>query len=278
MKYSKKLICGLLILSLIFIFNTPKKQNVIVSKWETLTFIPFNGYICADLDSNVLVQMPVLIDSRFEISNEEIIRVEIPENESIYCDSINLMEGTTSKTRRIYTLSFMISSQKIQNVNVNKIRIFLENGKIITKDIGTYKFDIRSLNIAQSLEPRQFLIATGYPSTFKVSYQNVSNSKVEILGITFDNDQFNGIRRIMSSSSFDDKSLVENLVLMPQEERTFLFEYDIDEKNGKFNKNQNILPFIEYIVDGEKRTMQALAQAVVYQGEFSSDYLDTLLK
>lgn len=109
-----------------------------------------------------------------------------------------------------------------------------------------------------------------------ISYENISEKKVEICNISFDNQQFLGIKEVKSSFDFDMIKPDDNLFILPGEEKTFSFIYDIDTSNSDFNLNQIILPYVTYQVDGIYKSMPALHQPVTYEGNFIKEYFDEL--
>lgn len=170
--------------------------------WEDATFIQPSGYICFNTGERVFLQMPLIIDGKYELTDTDISSVEFVGNTDIKCNYNGLKEGRCTD-RSIYTMSFYISTDTPIITTADALQINFTNGTSIAKKIGTYKFTAKKNEYVNNIESRGFFPVTGSPKEYRISYENISEKKVEICNISFDNQQFLGIKEVKSSFDFD---------------------------------------------------------------------------
>lgn len=260
-------------------------KNKIEMNDEVLTNIKspdFSGYICGYEGDETFIQLPIFIPIENDVLINDITKIVLSGDEvALSCSDYKLSSFTESKYDgyKFATLSFRILLAEKGNFSVNKLIISFSEKSTLVLNLGEIDLDIRENQAPKTeyLSMRQFFVNQVEPSTLRISYANNTNEPISIISFSYPTDICSGIQ-IEKYSDFELSSKEEDLIIPPNEEKTFVVTFDFEsefiDNHGQFFY---FLPFVEYEIDNTQVIIPGQTQATVVQAPFSEETIKNLL-
>lgn len=267
------------------VFNTKFKEHDSenISAWTYITPVPFSGYLCNYSESNTFLQLPFFIPKEYSANTDlsEIIKItlvgaDITLNCTDYkISSYKELEHSNSK---LGTLSFRMNLPKSGTYYVDNIELTLKSGEKIKKPLD--KLTIRTIEKEEEtnhLEMREFIVNQSQGTSFKVSYFNTTSENIEVVNMSFPIDIYSELE-IKKYTDFALTTMEDDLIVPPNEERTFTFSFSPTQKYIQAKQHYfYMLPFITYFSDGKMVTATSQTQATIVQTPFTDEIIKNIL-
>lgn len=278
----KKILCALLILlsSFLLLSSCASHKNE-KEKGIKIAAPPFNGYICGFEDDTTFLQLPlfVAITDNFTLSDIENIAL-VGDSVSLPCSQYRLSDFYNSKldTYKFATLSFHVHLKEIGQYSVNKIIISSPKKTEITLSLGTINFDIRKNPVPdyqdKYLSMSQFFVNQTFISPLRISYINNYDEPICIKRFTYPKPICRGVK-IDKYLDFDLSSKESDCKILPNDEKTFVVNFDFLDDFNREKIFYYFLPFVIFEIGQTEYIMPAQTQATVIQAPFTAEIVKT---
>lgn len=225
-------------------------KNIFFTKWKG-----YAGYKFADSGT---IQIPFLdFNKDYNLFSGQIKRVELLSNDKIYeVENFNIVNGSEDKNYIIRTLNVRFKTIKKGLSDINKIKLSMHDGNIITWDIGSLRIEVQDFENTQTLELGEREFVSSDFSSYSFVLNNLSNKSIVIKGLVYSN---------LNNIEFQ---TLETANLYSKESKKIVFKVKNYDKIDKYIFYY-FKPFLKYMYNGKEFLF--VLDFCVYSGNFTDD-------